>query len=193
LGYSTAGFNYGVYASTGDIGGTGAKAFVAPHPSDPSRVIRYISLEGPEVGTYCRGRAALEGRQVTIDLPDSFQLVTEEAGLSVQLTPIGRAASLWVMELNSRQIVVAGTSNAEFFYVVNGIRKGYASFQAMSKGTEFVPDSPNARLPEGLNPETKRRLIANGTYNPDGTVNMETAERMGWTKIWAARVNPPPQ
>ena len=31
----------------------------------------------------------------------------------------------------------------------------------------------------------KARLIANGTYNADGTVNMETAERLGWVKMWA--------
>lgn len=30
-------------------------------------------------------------------------------------------------------------------------------------------------------------LISNGTYREDGTVNMETAERMGWTKTWADR------
>ena len=39
----------------------------------------------------------------------------------------------------------------------------------------------------GYNPEERRRLIANGTYNADGSVNMETAERVGWTKIWKER------
>ena len=37
-----------------------------------------------------------------------------------------------------------------------------------------------ASLPE----ELKRRLVANGTYNPDGTVNMSTAERLGWAQKW---------
>ena len=31
---------------------------------------------------------------------------------------------------------------------------------------------------------TKSRLIANGTYNADGTVNMDTAKRLGWTEKW---------
>ncbi len=35
-----------------------------------------------------------------------------------------------------------------------------------------------------LTPEARRRLIANGTYNADGTVNMNTAERLGWAKAW---------
>ncbi|HXM75787.1 MAG TPA: hypothetical protein VN971_03355, partial [Thermoanaerobaculia bacterium] len=42
-------------------------------------------------------------------------------------------------------------------------------------------------IPAYLTEEAKRRLIANGTYNPDGTVNMTTAEKAGFTKIWADR------
>ncbi len=187
LGFSTGATSYGVYSATGDIGATGTKSFVVPDPVDPSRVIRYISLEGPEAGTYCRGRAQLEGRQAIIVLPESFRLVTEEEGLSIQVTPIGAPVSLWIQEINLDRIVVRAPRDVEFFYTVNGVRKGYANFQALTQGSEFVPESPSSRLPEGLSPETKRRLIANGTYNSDGTVNMKTAERMGWTKAWAAR------
>ena len=42
-------------------------------------------------------------------------------------------------------------------------------------------------MPLYLTEEARRRLIANGTYNADGTVNMATAERLGWTKMWADR------
>lgn len=42
-------------------------------------------------------------------------------------------------------------------------------------------------MKEGWTPWAKQRLVENGTYNADGTVNMETAERMGWTKMWAER------
>jgi hypothetical protein len=38
-----------------------------------------------------------------------------------------------------------------------------------------------------LTQEARRRLIANGTFNADGTVNMETAERLGWAKAWRER------
>ena len=186
LGFSTGGSNFGVYANTGDIGATGTKQFVVPHPTDPGTVIRYISLEGPEAGTYFRGRGRLEGRVAVIDVPESFRLVTEAESLSIQVTPIGGQASLWIQEVGLDRIVVRGPKDLEFFYTVNGVRKGYGAFEPMSQGSEFVPASPVSRLPEGLNPETKRRLIANGTYNPDGTVNMDTADRMGWTKVWAA-------
>jgi hypothetical protein len=187
LGFSTGGNNYGVFAQTGDIGATGTKSFVVPHPTDPSRVIRYISLEGSEAGTYFRGRGQLQGKEAVIDVPESFRLVTEGDALSVQVTPIGASVSLWIKEVGLDRIVVRGSRDVEFFYTVNGVRKGYADFQALTPGTEFMPTSASSRLPDGLSPETKRRLIANGTYNPDGTVNMETAERMGWIKIWSAR------
>jgi len=36
-------------------------------------------------------------------------------------------------------------------------------------------------------PEQRRRLIATGIYNEDGTVNRETAERLGWAKAWKDR------
>jgi len=51
----------------------------------------------------------------------------------------------------------------------------------------FVPESASARLPGYLSEEERGRLIRNGTYNADGTVNMETAERVGWVKAWAER------
>ena len=30
--------------------------------------------------------------------------------------------------------------------------------------------------------EIQQRLVANGTYNADGTINRETALRLGWEK-----------
>jgi hypothetical protein len=186
LGYWSGVNFYGVFAATGDFGGTGLKYFVVPHPTDPGTIIRYISLEGPEAGTYFRGRARLEDREVVIEVPESFRLVTEEEGLSIQVTPVGAPASLWVKQIGLDRIVVRGPKDAEFFYIVNGVRKGYGSFEPISRSSEFVPASPSSHLPEGLSAETKRRLIANGTYNLDGTVNMDTADRMGWTRVWAA-------
>jgi hypothetical protein len=36
-------------------------------------------------------------------------------------------------------------------------------------------------------------MIQNGTLNPDGTVNMETARRLGWDKEWEKRARPAPR
>ena len=39
-------------------------------------------------------------------------------------------------------------------------------------------------LDEMLASDLKQRLVANGTYNPDGTANLDTARRLGWDKVW---------
>jgi len=64
------------------------------------------------------------------------------------------------------------------------VRQTFKDWQVMVDGG-YMPESPDQRLPGYFSEEQKRRLIANGTYNADGTVNMATAERVGWTKIWA--------
>lgn len=183
LGFSSGGTNYGLY-SVGDIGATGIKAFVLPHPSDPSLVIRYVAMEGPEVGTYFRGRARIAGGVASIPVPESFRLVTEEEGLTVHLTAMGGNANLWVEQVGLDRIEVGSNADVEFFYVVNGIRRDFRDFQPIGPGTEFVPISPDDPLPDHLPLQARRNLISNGTYRPDGTVNSETADRLGWTKIW---------
>lgn len=43
-------------------------------------------------------------------------------------------------------------------------------------------------------PESYRRLLVqNGTLNPDGTLNRDTARRLGWDKEWKKRGRPAPQ
>jgi hypothetical protein len=183
LGYAVSGTNYGAYA-IGDIGATGTKSFVLPHPSDPSLVIRFISLEGPEAGTYFRGRGRLEGRSAVIEVPESFRLVTEPDGLSIQLTSVGRPGTLWVSDLNLDQIVVQGARDVEFFYTVNGIRRDYAGFEAIAHSSEFVPESAGSRLSESLPATARQNLVTNGAYHPDGSVNLQTAHRLRWNEIW---------
>src|SRR5262249_20906794 len=74
LGFKSGANIYGVYAF-GGFAGTGAKYFVEPHPTDPSQVIRYVSLEGPEAGTYFRGRGKFQNGLATIEVPEDFRMV----------------------------------------------------------------------------------------------------------------------
>jgi hypothetical protein len=182
LGYN----GYGVY-SDGDFGGTGAKYFIEPHPLDASKVIKYVALEGPEAGTYFRGTARTVDGEATIQVPESFRMVTSENGLTVQATPVGDVAAMGVMSENLYQIVVRASKDVTFHYLVQGVRRGYEDFQPVQNGEEFMPRGPSDRIPAYLNPEQRRKVVANGTYNPDGTVNMQTAEREGWTAIWRQR------
>jgi hypothetical protein len=177
---------YGVFAG-GPIGATGTKYFVEPHPTDASQVIRYVSLEGPKAGTYFTGRGKFQNGVATIEVPEDFRMVTDSEGLSIQVTPIGDFANVAVLRIQLDQIVVKASRNVEFFYTVNGVRKTHKDLKPIGPGSEFRPHSADARIPAYLTEGQKAMLISNGTYREDGTVNMETAERMGWTRVWAER------
>jgi hypothetical protein len=183
LGYHAGANYYGVY-STHDYGGSGAKYFVEPHPTDASKVIRYISLEGPESGTYFRGTARTVGGQAVIEVPESFRIVSDEEDLTVQLTPVGALTTMAVMSQDLNSIVVRSLKDVSFHYLVQGVRRAFKGFNPISPGGEFTPWGPKAVMQASLPEELKRRLVANGTYNTDGTVNMSTAERMGWAQKW---------
>jgi hypothetical protein len=170
------------------LAGTGVKSFVEPHPTDASKAIRYVSLEGNEAGTYFRGRGKFERGLARITVPEDFRLVTDPEGLTVQITPIGEMASYAVVRVGLDEIVVKSSRNVEFFYAVNGVRHAYRDWQPIVTSQDFfMPESAEEKLPAYFNPEERRRLIANGTYKEDGTVNIETAERVGWTRIWEER------
>jgi hypothetical protein len=180
---------WAVYAS-GDIGATGTKFFLDPHPTDASKVIGYISLEGPEAGTYFRGRARFENGIARIAVPEHFRMVTDPEGLTVQITPIGGMATVGVLRVDLNEIVVQSSRNLEFSYLVQGVRATFKDAPTVWQGNDFRPESPDAKIPMAFSEGQRARLIANGTYKSDGTVNMETATRLGWDKVWEKR-NPP--
>ena len=177
----------------GDLGASGTKSFVEPHPTDPSKTIRYISLEGPEAGTYFRGRGRFERGLATIEVPEDFRLVTDSEGLSIQVTPIGEMATVAVLRVGLDRIIVRGSRDVEFFYTVNGVRRTFKDVRPISEGSSFAPHSADARIPAFLSEGQKQLLIQNGTYNADGTVNMETARRLGWDREWENRSRPAPR
>ncbi len=182
LGFGTS----GVY-SFGPLTATGTKSFVDPHPTDPNLVVKFVALEGPEAGTYFRGRAQFVNHHAVIQVPESFRLSTDADGLTVNITPMGGIASVGVMKADLDTIEVESTKDVQFSYLVQGVRKPYKDWQAIQKGDDFAPRGPDAHMPGGLNAEQRQRLIDNGTYNADGSVNMSTAERLGWAQKWRDR------
>jgi len=183
--------DYGLYAF-GDVGATGTKFFVEPHPTDASKVIRYVALEGGESGTYFRGRGRFVNGVATIEVPEDFRMVTDAEGLTVQVTPIGGIASVGVVRMDLDEIVVQSTRDLEFSFLVNGVRRSQKDRigPIVENTFEYVPRSAEEKMPGYLSQDQKQVLIGNGTYRPDGTVNLETARRLGWDRIWAQRERP---
>jgi hypothetical protein len=190
--YGVVGTGNLAFFGDGNLAVTGMKSFVDPHPTDPSKVIRYVSLEGPEAGTYFRGKGKFDRGIARIPIPEDFRLVTDPEGLSVQVTPIGAMATVAVMKVDLNEIVLQASRNVEFFYTVNGVRQAFKSYTPMVENDQFVPLSARSRMIGAWSPEQKRRLIQNGTYNEDGTVNVETARRLGWDEHWRTDTRPTP-
>jgi hypothetical protein len=176
---------------TGNIGATGTKAFLEPHPGDPTKVIRYVSLEGREAGTYFRGRGRFQRGLARITVPEDFRLVTDPEGLTVQVTPIGGMGSFGVLTMNLNEIVVQGSRDLEFSYLVQGVRASFNDIEPVIRDGTFVPQSREARMPPSLAERQRRILVENGAYKQDGSVNLETARRLGWDRMWEKRDAPP--
>jgi hypothetical protein len=117
----------------GNIKKTGTVMFVEDHPQDPTTEIVYVCLEGPEAGTYIRGTAQLINGEAVINLPEHFSFVTNDEGLTVQLTPVGEWLQLYVVEKGAQQFIVreANGKSGRFDYLVQGVRKGYENHQVI--------------------------------------------------------------
>lgn len=97
---------------------------------------------------------------------------------------------MYVESQDLHRIVVRTAKDLTFHYQVNGVRKSFKGFEAIAdQEGEFMP-ATSTTMPTALPEDSKRRLIANGTYNEDGTLNLETAKRLGWTEILAKRGYP---
>jgi hypothetical protein len=186
----------GVTGTTGlytpnDLAVGGTKNFVEPHPFDALKIIKYVALEGPEAGTYFRGRGRVRNGVAIIQVPEDFRLVSDSESLTVQITPVGQMASYAVASLDLNRVVVQASRDIEFFYIVHGVRKAFKEFVPMQESALegfFLPQGPDDRIENyAPNPELRQRLISNGTFNEDGSVNLVTAERHGWAQQWRER------
>src|SRR6266699_3541147 len=128
-----AGRFFGDVEVQGNLSATGTKPFVQAHPTDPTREIVYIALEGGEAGTYLRGSGQLQSGKAVLALPDHFGRVTAKEGLTVQLMPRGEWLQLYVGELDRAQLVVreAQGKSGTFDYLIHGVRRGYEQHEVI--------------------------------------------------------------
>ena len=64
-----------------------------------------------------------------------------------------------------------------------GIARDYEGHEPIQKNTLFIPTGFDAKM-ESYPAHIQKRLVDVGIYHPDGSVNLETAERMGWARTW---------
>ncbi len=184
--------------TNGEIDGTalsisGApKNFVSPDPADPSKEIKYASVEAPTVDVYFRGTAALANGYARIEVPDHFRMTAREGTYMTTLTPVGQWAPLLVESESSDGIVVRGTGNIKFHYVVYAERAEIEGYEPIQENVHFTPAAmEKVHLLQKLPRSTKALLVKNGTLNPDGTYNEETARAMRWAIPQPRALNSP--
>ena len=115
------------------------KGFDIPHPTKQNHRLRYICLEGPEVGAYIRGK--LENNN-TIELPEYWKNLVYPESITVNLTPIGQHQELFVdsVSKDGTQIKVKTNSGAPIkcYYTVFAERVTYDKLQPEYK--DLTPD-----------------------------------------------------
>jgi len=100
-----------------------AKPFDIPHPSKEGYRLRHVSLEGPEIGVYFRGK--LDGEHI-IKLPDYWKDLIHESTITVQLTAYKQPDStLYIKDINSEKIIIGSEKLTEIYchYTVYAERK----------------------------------------------------------------------
>jgi hypothetical protein len=131
-------YNQGNLRVEGNIVAT-TKCFIHPHPTDESKVIRYISIESGEALTVARGVARTEGGEAVIELPEHFSMVTSgEVPITVIITPEGAPVLLYTRYKSKDKIVVAMREpdfvefrDIEFSYHVTGVRDGFEKIETI--------------------------------------------------------------
>jgi hypothetical protein len=124
---------YGLTHISGDLNVLGSKNFIHTHPTDDSKLIRYVAIESSEALTLARGTAKTVNGQVTIELPEHFSLVTSRTEpITVILTPKCAPVVLYAKESSKEKIVVAMKpsdfsefKDSEFSFQVTGVRDGF--------------------------------------------------------------------
>lgn len=102
-----------------------AKSFDIKHPSKEGHRLRYVSLEGPEVGVYFRGKS----KSNVIDLPDYWKDLVHEESITVNLTSVGQYQNLYVESIKDNKIyvgggtVIQGQTHFNYHYTVFAERK----------------------------------------------------------------------
>jgi hypothetical protein len=130
----------------------GFKSFVQAHPTDDTKKIVYVAAEAGEALTLARGLSKTVDGAVKITLPEDFSLVTStEAPLTVQLTPEGAPALLYVaakskseIEVKMKKSDLAEFGDVAFSYLVEGVRDGFEGHQPIQDIEK--PQAQSAKL-----------------------------------------------
>jgi hypothetical protein len=99
------------------------KSFLIDHRKFLGKKLIYGVLEGPEHAVYARGKITASN---IIILPDEWEWLVDESTITVHLTSINSHQELYVVSVNTTNIVIAsndGIEDINCYYIVHGMRK----------------------------------------------------------------------
>lgn len=128
-GVRTAGIN----GSTGEVFGV-LESFREPDPTNPDRMIKYTSIEGPEAAMYVRGTGDLMNGNAFIQFPEHFTALAAPDTVAVTLTPRSSSSrGLAAVDVTIQGVDVAelfnGAGSYQFDYVAYAVRKGFEDYE----------------------------------------------------------------
>ena len=145
------------------------KPFDIEHPTKGKGWrLRYVSIEGPESGVYCRGRVKNEK---IIRLPEYWKDLVHTDSISVQLQPIGSHQNIIVKRWDSEFIYLQGQGlPIDCFYHVYAERKDINPLLTEYEGNNRYdyPD-PNWNEKSEMSPEERNLRDPNYKY-PRNTI-----------------------
>ena len=117
------------------------KLFDIKHPSKENYRLAHASLEGPEIGVYCRGR--LTGSN-SIDLPSYWKYLVDPESVTVNLTQIRTSQDLIVYDyifMENKIFVRSGNGpecEIDCYYTVYGERKDVDKLKVEYEGDTIM-------------------------------------------------------
>ena len=114
-----------------------AKPFDIKHPNKEGQRLRHISLEGPEIAVYFRGKLK---DSTIINLPDYWDGFVDKESITVNLTPVGSYQELFMEKIEwGKKIIIKNASGGP----INCHYTVYAERIDMDKLiVEYEGDSP---------------------------------------------------
>ena len=146
------------------------KPFDIQHPiKGEGYRLRHVSLEGPEVGVYFRGRLKNQNK---IKLPDYWKGLVHTDSISVQLQPIGAHQDLIVKRWDDEYVYLQAQGGLPIncFYHVYGERKDVNPVMVEYEGTGRY-DYPDPNFNENSGVPLEDRNFKDPQYNfPRNTI-----------------------
>jgi hypothetical protein len=96
-------------------------------------------LEGPEAGVYYRGTASVQGKSVTIELPEYVTALAKD--FTVHLTCKGSFSQVYASDVTKGAFVVYADKPCEFYWVVYG-RRGEINTEPLRMETQVHGEGP---------------------------------------------------